>query len=159
VVSVAERMKYDVRLFAVAALAFATGVAAARLPLPARAAAAPLQPAIIDVTAMTADSFPPPSAALPNLRSKTVVVADGMTAAVQTGTAPKHYHVDANEIQIILTGTGTEWLGDHEVSVKPGTLVVIPKGTAHGGIVATAGQLEWVSLKTPPQDPSDVHPL
>jgi quercetin dioxygenase-like cupin family protein len=64
---------------------------------------------------MTADSFPPPSPALPKLLSKTVVVADGMTAAIQTGFAPKHFHANADEIQIILEGTGTEWLGDHQV--------------------------------------------
>jgi mannose-6-phosphate isomerase-like protein (cupin superfamily) len=152
-------MKYDVRIGIVATLAFSAGVAVSRLPLPAHAAAAALQPQTIDIAAMTADSFPPPSPALPKLLSKTVVVADGMTAAVQTGSAPKHFHADANEIQIILEGSGTEWLGDHQVNLKPGTMVVIPKGTAHAAFVETAGHLKWVSLKTPPQDPADVHPL
>ena len=42
----------------------------------------------------------------------------------------KHMHPNTNEIQYILEGTGTIWLGDKEVKVKPGDLVVIPKGTA-----------------------------
>ena len=152
-------MKYDVRIGIVAALTFAAGVAVARVPFPAHAASAPLQPQVIDVTAMTAVSFPSPSATFPNLLSKTVVVTDGMTAAIQTGNAFKHYHANANEIQIILEGSGTEWLGDHQVNVKPGTMVVIPAGTAHAAFTETSGRLKWVSLKTPPQDPTDVHPL
>ena len=42
----------------------------------------------------------------------------------------KHMHPNTNEIQYILEGTGTIWLGDKEVQVKPGDLIVIPKGTA-----------------------------
>jgi mannose-6-phosphate isomerase-like protein (cupin superfamily) len=152
-------MKYDVRIGIVATLAFAGGVTVARLPLPAHAAAAPLQPQTIDIAAMTADSFPPPSATTPKLLSKTVVVADGMTAAIQAGSVVKHYHANANEVQIILEGSGTEWLGDQQVNLKPGTMVVIPKGTAHAAFTETSGHLKWVSLKTPPQDPADVHPL
>ena len=45
----------------------------------------------------------------------------------------KHMHPNTNEIQFILEGTGTIWLGDKQVKVKPGDLVVIPKGTPHGG--------------------------
>ena len=62
-----------------------------------------------------------------------------MTLAVQAGNVPKHMHPNANEIQYILEGTGTIWLGDKEVSVKPGDLVVIPKGTVHGGTKPDSG--------------------
>jgi hypothetical protein len=41
------------------------------------------------------------------LRSRTFVSADGATAAVQDGNVPKHLHVNANEMQYILEGTGT----------------------------------------------------
>ena len=61
------------------------------------------------------------------------VAADGMTISIQDGNVGKHMHPNTNEIQYILDGTGTVWLGDKEVRVKPGDLVVIPKGTAHGG--------------------------
>jgi mannose-6-phosphate isomerase-like protein (cupin superfamily) len=141
----------------VAVLAFAMGFALARLPLTARAAAVPLQPAAIDLAAITPDAMPTPGTVFPNLRSKTLVVADGMTTALQMGTVAKHYHADANEVQIVLEGTGTEWLGDHQVTLKPGMMIVIPKGTNHAGLTETSGHLKFVSFKTPPQDPADVH--
>ncbi len=146
-----------VRTAVVAVLAFAMGFALARLPLTARAAAVPLQPAAIDLGALTPDALPSPTTTFPNLRSKTLVVADGMTAAVQMGTAAKHYHANTNEVQIVLEGTGTEWLGDHQVTLKPGMLIVIPMGTNHAGLTETSGHLKFVSIKTPPQDPTDVH--
>lgn len=145
------------RTLTVAALAFALGAAAARLPLTARAAAPALQPAAIDLITIAPDDMPTPTAVFPNLRSKTLVVADGMTAALQIGTAPKHYHADANEVQIVLDGTGTEWLGDRQVMLKPGMMVVIPSGTNHAGLTETSGHLRFVSFKTPPQAATDVH--
>jgi mannose-6-phosphate isomerase-like protein (cupin superfamily) len=73
------------------------------------------------------------------------------------GTAFKHQHTNADEIQIVLEGTGTEWLGDKQIDMKPGTMVVIPRGTTHAGIVDTSGRLKFISIKSPPQDPTDVH--
>jgi mannose-6-phosphate isomerase-like protein (cupin superfamily) len=150
-------MTQHLRTVAVAVLAFGAGIAFARLPSAAGAAAPPLSPATIDLLAVPFDALPTPTAAFPNLRSKTLVVTDGATVAFQVGTVPKHYHADANEVQIVLEGTGTEWLGDQQVPIKPGMILVIPKGTNHAGIVVTSGPLKLVSMKTPPQDPSDVH--
>jgi mannose-6-phosphate isomerase-like protein (cupin superfamily) len=150
-------MMQHIRLLAVAALAFGTGVTVARLPLTARAAAPPLPAAAIDLVAIAPDAMPTPTAVFPNLRSKVLVVTDGMTAALQMGTVAKHYHADASEVQIVLEGVGTEWLGDHQVTLKPGTMVVIPNGTNHGGLTETSGHLRLVSFKTPPQAPTDVH--
>ncbi|MBV8298364.1 MAG: cupin, partial [Candidatus Eremiobacteraeota bacterium] len=104
------------RTAVVAALAFGAGLAVAHLPQPARAAAAPLQPAVIDVAAITAADLPTPAPASPNLRSKLLVAADGATAQVQIGTVIKHYHADANEVQYVVSGSGTEWLGDKQVA-------------------------------------------
>lgn len=153
-------MNQTLRSAAIAALAFGLGCAAARIPQNASAAAAPVQPAAIDLAAMTPDSFPPANPATPNLRTKTLVVEDGATVAVQMGTVFKHFHSGADEIQIVLDGSGTEWLGDKQVALKPGMFIVIPKGTAHGGLTdSSGGKLKFVSMKTPPQDPADVHPL
>jgi mannose-6-phosphate isomerase-like protein (cupin superfamily) len=152
-----EPMKRNLRLASVAALSFTLGILLARAPISVCAAAAPLQLAVIDLTALTPDAMPTPTALFPQLRSKTLVVTDGMSLAFQTGTVAKHYHADANEVQIVLSGTGSEWLGDKQVPVKPGTLIVIPKGTVHGNWIATSQPLELVSIKTPPQAPSDVH--
>lgn len=150
-------MKQTLRLLGVAAISFALGLGIARMPL-ARAAAAPLTAAAVDLMAIAPDAMPTPTTTFPNLRSKTLVVADGMTAALQMGTAPKHYHADANEIQIVLAGTGTEWLGNEQVPLQPGMMIVIPSGTNHAGLVDTSGgKLRFVSIKTPPQAPTDVH--
>lgn len=150
-------MKHLFRTSAAIGLAFAAGIAVGHIPQTARAAAAPLQPATFDLAALTTADMPAPGAATPNLRTKPLVVADGATVAVHLGTVFKHMHKDANEIQIVISGGGTEWLGDHQVPLKPGTMLVIPAGTPHGGL--TDPNLKVVSVKTPPQDPTDIHPL
>jgi len=150
-------MKQHLRVAAIAALSFAFGLMVPHLPLAARAAAA-LTPEAVDLLAIAPDAMPTPTAMFPNLRTKTLVVTDGMTAALQMGTAPKHFHAGSNEVQIVLQGTGTEWLGDRRVDLRPGMFIVIPAGTAHAGLVDTsAGMLRFVSFKTPPQAPDDVH--
>jgi mannose-6-phosphate isomerase-like protein (cupin superfamily) len=150
-------MKKQMTTPIVALASFVLGIIIARTPLVVHAQAAPLQAAAIDLAAITPDSMPTPTSTFPNLRSKTLVVTDGMTAAVQMGTAAKHYHADANEVQIFLEGTGTEWLGNQQVTVRPGMMLIIPKGTPHAGLIETSGHLKFVSFKTPPQAPTDVH--
>jgi len=153
-------MKQHIRTVAIAVIAFAMGAVITHLPQSARAAAAPLVAGTYDLGALTADTMPAPTTTFPNLHSKTMVVEDGMTLAVQMGTAFKHQHYTADEVQIVLEGSGTEWLGDSQISLKPGTMVVIPRNTTHAGLVDTSGgHLKFVSMKSPPQDPSDVHPV
>jgi mannose-6-phosphate isomerase-like protein (cupin superfamily) len=41
------------------------------------------------------------------------------------------------------------------VTVKPGDLVIIPKGTPHGGTKPISGQVKAIAIKTPPQAPDD----
>src|SRR5215218_1941438 len=89
------------------------------------------------------------------MRNKVLATADGMTIAIQDGSPPKHLHANAHEIQFILEGTGTIWLGDKEVTVKPGDLVVIPKGTPHGGTKPNGRTIKAIAIKTPPQAPDD----
>ena len=90
------------------------------------------------------------------MRNKVLAVADGMTVAIQDGSPPKHLHANAHEIQYILEGTGTIWLGDKEVTVKPGDLVIIPKGTPHAGTKPQGRTIKAIAIKTPPQAPDDV---
>ena len=92
-------------------------------------------------------------------RSKMFVAADGMTISIQDGNVPKHMHPNTNEFQYILEGTGTIWLGDKEVTVKPGDLVVIPKGTPHGGSKPNGRAIKAIAIKTPPQAPDDTKML
>jgi mannose-6-phosphate isomerase-like protein (cupin superfamily) len=68
-------------------------------------------------------------------------------------------HPNTNEFQYILEGTGTIWLGDKEVHVKPGDLVVIPKGTAHAGTKPDGRPFKAIAIKTPPQPPGDTKML
>ena len=88
-------------------------------------------------------------------RSKTFVSADGATVSIQDGNVPKHMHPNTNEMQFVLEGTGTVWLGDKEVTVKPGDLIVIPKGMPHGGTKPNGRAIKAIAIKTPPQAPDD----
>ena len=109
---------------------------------------------IIHTGELEGDALSPANAA--GMRNKTFVVADGATVAVQDGSPPKHLHTNAHEIQYILEGSGTIWLGDKEVRVKPGDLVIIPKGTPHAGTKPDGRTIKAIAIKTPPQAPDDV---
>ena len=132
--------------------AFAAGCGATYLMRPALAAES-ITAQVIHVPELTGDALGPASAT--GFRSKTFVSADGATISVQDGNVPRHMHPNTNEIQFILEGTGTVWLGDKEVHVKPGDLIVIPKGTQHGGTKPDGRPFKAIAIKTPPQAPND----
>ena len=134
------------------ALAFIAGGTAARY-LPQALAAESITPQVVHINDLSGDAIGAPSAT--GLRSKMLVSADGMTLSVQDGNVPKHMHPNTNEFQYILEGTGTIWLGDKQVQVKPGDLVIIPKGTAHGGTKVEGRTIKAIAIKTPPQPPND----
>ena len=136
------------------ALAFVAGAAATHL-LPQARAATDMAPQIIHLPDLAGDALGMASGT--GLRSKSLVMQDGMTLSVQAGNVPKHMHPNANEMQYILEGTGTIWLGDKEVKVKPGDLVIIPRGTAHGGTKPDSSTaIKAIAIKTPPQAPDDM---
>jgi mannose-6-phosphate isomerase-like protein (cupin superfamily) len=119
----------------------------------AKAETQPLQAALIDVNALQeADLQTTP---LPDFHSKNLVVTEQATIAVQIGNVAKHFHAQSDEIQYIVEGTGTAWLGDKVVAIKPGMLLIIPKGTAHAGTVATSGKFKSIAIKIPPQIAGD----
>lgn len=132
------------------AAAFAAGCGTTHLLRPALAAEN-IAAQIIHTGEMEGDALGPANAV--GYRSKMFASADGATVSIQVGNVPKHLHPNTNEIQYILDGTGRIWLGDKEVSVKPGDLVIIPKGTPHGGTKPISGQVK--AIKTPPQAPDD----
>jgi mannose-6-phosphate isomerase-like protein (cupin superfamily) len=129
------------------AAAFGAGFAAAHVPAPAAAATEPMTVQYVDAVNVPVQKY------------LGLVSQDGMTLGIQIGAVPKHYHADANEMQYVLEGTGTEWLGDKQVDLKPGMLLVIPKGTPHGGSVIATGSLRLLVVKTPPQAANDTHLL
>jgi mannose-6-phosphate isomerase-like protein (cupin superfamily) len=118
---------------------------------------APLVASSVNVTEMRGDAVGP---VLKNgIRQKALVTADGMQMYMQEGSPAKHFHADANEIQYVIEGTGTIWLGDKQVPFKPGDVLVFPKGVAHAGAVVASGTYRALAIKTPPQDPADTHYL
>ena len=42
------------------------------------------------------------------------------------------------------------------MQIKPGDLVIIPKGTAHGGTKTDVAPFKAIAIKTPPQAPDDI---
>ena len=146
--------------------AFTAGLFAARIVPHAEAqpattppaATAALQPRIVNLMTMTDEEIGP----LVNntdLRSRSLVATPHGTVNVQSGNVLKHFHADADEIQFILDGTGSFWLGDREVTVRPGDFIVIPRGTHHAGSRATTGRFRAIAIKLPPQRPDDTHPV
>src|SRR5215471_7975658 len=119
----------------------------------AHAAAAPLTPQVIDLAAIKQADLP--KTPYPELYSKTLIVTDNATLAIQSGNVNKHIHRNANEIQYIIEGSGSMWLGNERKDFKPGTLLVIPMGTAHQGQIVTSGPVKSIAIKIPPQAPDD----
>lgn len=133
--------------------AFAAGCAVTHVLRPAYAADM-ISAQIIHTGDLEGDALSPANAG--GMRNKTFVSVEGATISIQDGSPPKHLHANANEIQYILEGTGTIWLGDKEVTVKPGDLVIIPKGTPHAGTKPNGRTIKAIAIKTPPQAPDDV---
>jgi mannose-6-phosphate isomerase-like protein (cupin superfamily) len=135
------------------AAAFVAGCGVTHLLRPA-IAAENITAQVIHTGELEGDALSPASAT--GMRNEMFVSVDGATVSVQDGNTPKHLHNNANEMQYILEGTGTLWLGDKEVRVKPGDLVIIPKGTAHGGTKPDGRPFKALAIKTPPQAPDDI---
>ncbi len=147
----------NTKTLVVAAAAFAAGAFAARWMPTADAQGtppAPLEARIIDINAYEGEAIGPIT---PNteLRTRILVATKDGTVQVQQGNVPRHTHATADEIQYIIAGTGTTWLGDRQVPLKPGDLVVIPRGTVHAGTVPTSGTFKAIAIKLPPQAPGD----
>jgi mannose-6-phosphate isomerase-like protein (cupin superfamily) len=138
------------------AATFVLGVCCARLVPAASAADAAPVPRIVSLTKITDEDLGAPRPGS-TLRSQTLHAAPGATVAIQTGDAPKHFHANSDEIQYVIEGTGTIWLGDAKRDVGPGDLIIIPKGTTHGASVASSGRFKVLAIKTPPQAADDVH--
>jgi mannose-6-phosphate isomerase-like protein (cupin superfamily) len=67
--------------------------------------------------------------------------------------------MNADEIQYVVEGTGTEWLGDKQVALKPGVMLLIPHNTPHGGTIETSGHIKMVAIHTPPLQAGETKPL
>jgi mannose-6-phosphate isomerase-like protein (cupin superfamily) len=143
--------------FAVLA-AFAAGILVSpltnRMMSSAHAEGAPLAPAMIDLASIKHGDLP--TTANPDMNAKALVVTENATIGIQSGNVAKHIHSKTDEIQYIIEGSGEMWLGGERKAFKPGTLIVIPKGTAHGGTLVTSGPVKAIAIKIPPQPKDDV---
>ena len=137
--------------------AFLAGMVVARSSGPAQAQAAPLTAQIVDLAAITDAELGAIVPGLGTLRSRTLVVLPQGTLAVQTGDVPKHMHAEANEFQLVVSGSGTFWLGDSQREIHPGSLIIIPKGVTHAGSHPSSGEFKVLSIKMPPQGAGDLH--
>ena len=139
------------------AVAFAAGLVATPLTRyamsDARAQAAPLSAAAIDLMALKHGDLPTTSN--PEMNNKGLANTDNATIAVQSGNVAKHMHPKTDEIQYIIEGSGAMWLGNEQKEFKPGTLIIIPKGTAHAGTIVASGPVKALVIKIPPQPQGD----
>lgn len=120
----------------------------------AHAEAAPLASAMIDLVGLKHGDLP--STSNPEMNAKVLVITENATIGIQSGNVGKHFHAKTDEIQYIIEGSGEMWLGGERKAFKPGTLIVIPKGTAHGGTLVTSGPVKAIAIKIPPQGKDDV---
>jgi mannose-6-phosphate isomerase-like protein (cupin superfamily) len=152
-------MRYRTTVLVLAiASAFAAGILVSPLARHAiteahAQAAAPLAPAMIDLAALRHADLPTTSN--PEMNAKGLVVTDNATIGIQSGNVAKHNHPKTDEIQYIIEGSGAMWLGGERKEFKAGTLIIIPKGTAHGGTLVTSGPVKAIAIKIPPQPPGD----
>ena len=63
-----------------------------------------------------------------------------------------HRHHDGAHVLYIVSGGGTITHGDQTITLKPGMIVHVPVGVAHG-IKAEGGELILVEFAQPPFDP------
>ena len=140
------------------ALAFVAGLLVSPVarfaPPDAHSQSAPPTPMMIDLAAMKHGDLP--TTPNPEMNAKMLVVTDNATVGIQSGNVAKHIHPKTDEIQYIIEGSGAMWLGSERKEFKPGTLIIIPKGTPHAGTIVTNGPVKAIAIKIPPQPKDDM---
>ena len=152
-------MRYSAATLSVAVTAaFAGGLVVSSLARyavsDAHAQGASLIPMMFDLGSMKHGDIP--TTPNPEMNSRLLVDTSNATVAVQSGNVAKHIHPKTDEIQYIIEGSGSMWLGNERKEFKPGTLIVIPKGTPHAGTIVTSGPVKALAIKIPPQPRDDV---
>jgi mannose-6-phosphate isomerase-like protein (cupin superfamily) len=151
-------MKHLATTLAAVVLAFGAGFGVAHMTSPAAAAPVPLTAQAVDLSALGYADLTPVAPNSP-LHAKNFVSDDGATVDLQMGPTGKHLHANADEIQYVIDGTGTEWLGDKQVALKPGMMLLIPHNTPHGGTVETSGHMKIIAIHAPPLQTGETKPV
>ena len=120
----------------------------------AHAQSSPLVASVVDLAGMKHGDLP--ATPNPEMNAKGLVVTDNATVGIQSGNVAKHMHPKTDEIQYIIEGSGAMWLGNERKEFKPGSLIIIPKGTAHSGTIVSSGPVKAIAIKIPPQPKDDV---
>src|SRR5215471_15834147 len=129
-------MRYGPTAFSIAiGVAFTAGLVVSPLtrfaPQDAHSqTATALTPQMVDLAGMKHGDMP--TTPNPEMNAKSLVVTDNATVGIQSGNVGLFKQKTAYEIQYIIEGSGAMWLGSERKEFKPGTLIIIPKGTAHG---------------------------
>jgi mannose-6-phosphate isomerase-like protein (cupin superfamily) len=92
----------------------------------------------------------------PEMNARGLVTTDNATIGIQSGNVAKRMHPKTDEIQYIIAGSGAMWLGNERREFKPGSLIVIPRGTAHAGTLVSRDPGKVIAIKIPPQPKDDV---
>jgi mannose-6-phosphate isomerase-like protein (cupin superfamily) len=119
----------------------------------AHAQTSAMTPMMIDLASIRHGDLPTTSN--PEMNTRMLVSTDNATVQLQSGNVAKHIHPKTDEIQYIIEGSGAMWLGSERKDFKPGTIIIIPKGTAHGGTIVASGPVKALAIKIPKQPPDD----
>jgi quercetin dioxygenase-like cupin family protein len=93
----------------------------------------------------------------PGFSNKVMVKAATFTVsaiAIKDEVKP-HRHTDGAHVVYIVSGGGTMTHGDTTITLKPGMVVHVPPGVAHG-IKVEGGELTLVDFAQPPFDPNKI---
>ena len=66
-----------------------------------------------------------------------------------------HYHASHTEQVVVLSGEADMVLGDQQLHIKAGDVIIIPKGTKHSVVVTSEDPLKIISIQAPYFDGSD----
>jgi mannose-6-phosphate isomerase-like protein (cupin superfamily) len=89
------------------------------------------------------------------MNTRMLVATSNATIQLQSRNVKKHMHPLTDEIQYIIEGSGSMWLGNERKEFKPGSIIIIPKGTAHAGSMVSSGPVKALAIKIPPQPATD----
>lgn len=115
-------------------------------------------PQLIDLNALNFNNLP--ATDNPTMHAQTFYSTANGAIGIQAGNTRKHIHLHNDEIQYIISGSGSMWVGNQRRDIKPGTLIVLPPGTPHGDyIISSDSPIKALTIKMPPWRAGDTLPV